>query len=180
MQAISDADREFALIVRLGVYTGARLGEIIQLTTADIGNEDGVTFINITAEGGKSVKTKSSIRQVPIHAELRDDLVAYAKSKNGKLFDVKPGSNGDKTDVIGKRFSYWRKQIGLDRPGLCFHSLRHSFKDRCREAGISEELHDALTGHSGGGVGRSYGGRPPLARLDEAVQKLAFPTATVV
>jgi integrase len=176
MQAIAEADREFAMIVRLGVYTGARLGEIIQLTSDDVGVEDGVTFINITAEAGKSVKTKSSIRRVPIHAELCDDLVAYAKSKNGKLFDVKPGRNGDKTDVIGKRFSYWRKTIGLTREGLCFHSLRHSLKDRAREAGIPEEIHDALTGHSGGGVGRSYGGKPPLVRLNEAIQLLRFPS----
>jgi integrase len=45
----------------------------------------------------------------------------------------------------------------VDHPAKTFHSFRHTFKRACREAGISEEIHHALTGHSGGGVGRSYG-----------------------
>jgi hypothetical protein len=40
------------------------------------------------------------------------------------------------------------------------HSFRHCFKDALRAAGVSEDLSDALTGHSGGGVGRRYGARP--------------------
>jgi hypothetical protein len=34
-----------------------------------------------------------------------------------------------------------------------FHSFRHSFKDACRRAAIPEEIHDAITRHSGGGGG---------------------------
>jgi hypothetical protein len=40
----------------------------------------------------------------------------------------------------------------------------------CRDAGIGEELHDALTGHSGGGVGRSYGGGFGLKAFAEAMK----------
>ena len=42
-------------------------------------------------------------------------------------------------------------------PAKTFHSFRHTFKRACREAGLGEEIDNALTGHSGGGVGRSYG-----------------------
>jgi len=56
-----------------------------------------------------------------------------------------------------------------------FHSFRHSFKDACRECGIEEAIHDALTGHSGGGVGRSYGGQMyPLPPLIKAMEKLKY------
>ena len=42
----------------------------------------------------------------------------------------------------------------------------------CREAAIEEEVHDALTGHAGGGVGRRYGNAGvPLAVLSEAVAR---------
>ena len=41
----------------------------------------------------------------------------------------------------------------------------------CAETrGSAEEVHDALTGHSGGGVGRSYGGGFGLRALAEAIE----------
>ena len=46
----------------------------------------------------------------------------------------------------------------------------------CRDAGIGEELHDALTGHSGGEVGRSYGGGFGLKALAEAIAKIPVPS----
>jgi hypothetical protein len=51
-----------------------------------------------------------------------------------------------------------------------------SFKRMCRDAGIGEELHDALTEHSGGGVGRSYGGGFGLKVLAEAMEKMPVPS----
>ncbi|AWK85344.1 site-specific integrase [Azospirillum thermophilum] len=173
---LADQDESFRWVTLLGIYTGCRLGELVQLEAADARVEDGVTFIDINAAGGKSIKTGSSIRRVPLHPDIRNAFLAFVEGKKGRLFpDIRPGTNGDITDLISKRFNYWRKRVGLTGQGLCFHSLRHSFKDRCREAGIAEEVHDALTGHAGGGVGRRYGGRPPLKVLAEAVAKLQFP-----
>ena len=64
-----------------------------------------------------------------------------------------------------------------------FHSFRHGFKDALRAAGVSEDLNDALTGHSGGGVGRSYGAKDVVRRfglkqLAEAVAKAEYPAST--
>ena len=42
---------------------------------------------------------------------------------------------------------------------------------------MGEELHDALTGHSGGGVGRSYGGGFGLEALAEALGRIEVPDA---
>jgi hypothetical protein len=58
-----------------------------------------------------------------------------------------------------------------------FHSFRHTFKRMARDAGIGEELHDALTGHTGGGVGRSYGGGFGLKALAEAIGRIDVPEA---
>lgn len=46
-----------------------------------------------------------------------------------------------------------------------------------RDAGIGEELHDALTGHSGGGVDRGYGGGFGLKALAEAIGRIEVPEA---
>lgn len=177
--SLANQDESFRWVTLLGIYTGCRLGEIVQLEAADGRVEGGVTFIDINASDGKSIKTGSSVRRVPLHPDIRDAFLVFTEGKKGRLFpDIRPGSNGNIADLITKRWNYWRKRTGLNGQGLCFHSLRHSFKDRCREAGIPEEVHDALTGHAGGGVGRRYGGRPPLKVLADALAKLSFPVST--
>ena len=37
----------------------------------------------------------------------------------------------------------------MEDGGKVFHSFRHTFKRMARDAGLSEEMHDALTGHTG-------------------------------
>lgn len=46
----------------------------------------------------------------------------------------------------------------------------------CRDAGISEDVHDALTGHAAGkSVGRSYGAGHSVARLLAEISKVTVP-----
>jgi hypothetical protein len=40
---------------------------------------------------------------------------------------------------------------------------------------MSEEVHDALTGHSNGSVGRRYGRGVPLTVLAEAMARVVYP-----
>ncbi len=73
----------------------------------------------------------------------------------------------------------------VDHTANTFHSFRHTFKRACREAGLSEEVHHALTGHSGGGVGRRYGRERrvdgsldrgiSLQRLQSEINKVSYP-----
>src|SRR5262249_45331126 len=61
-----------------------------------------------------------------------------------------------------------------------FHSFRHGFKDAARAARVSEDLHDALTGHAGSSVGRAYGAKDMVRRfglekLADAVNRIKYP-----
>ncbi|WP_042443048.1 DUF6538 domain-containing protein [Azospirillum sp. B510] len=160
-------DQGAAWLIRLGAYTGARLHEIAQLTHADIVDDGEILAIDINGKNGKTIKNKGSWRTVPIHADVADKLRAFVKDREGRLF----WAEGDASAPMGLEIT----ASGVRREGVCFHSLRHTFKNLCREAQIPEEVHDSLTGHSGGGVGRRYGGRPPLRVLADAVAKLKFP-----
>lgn len=136
------------------------------------------------SEAGQSVKTVSSRRTVPLHPDLvRAGLMRYWDSMRDAesewLFpELVPDHDGRRGGNYGKWFArYLRSSKGcriVDKR-VVFHSFRHTFKTLCRDAGIAEEVHDALTGHVGRTVGRSYG-HMPLSALTHAVAKVRFPT----
>jgi integrase len=172
----------------LALFTGARLGELGQLHPSDVKELDGVPYLEITDEGDqdggqRSIKTESSRRRVPIHPELIAcgflEYVSEMRARKAKrLFPaLVEDSAGRLTGNWSKWFGrYLRDAIGISDPKKTFHSFRHSFKDACREADIREDVHDALTGHSGGGVGRAYGGEAfPLKPLAKAIERVRYP-----
>ncbi|WP_422232290.1 hypothetical protein [Methylorubrum rhodinum] len=89
-----------------------------------------------------------------------------------------------KTKAWTKWFGRYLGEHVVDHSAKTFHSFRHTFKRACREAGLSEEVHNALTGHAGGGVGRRYGRERradgtldcgiSLARLHAEIYKIAY------
>lgn len=167
----------------IGLYTGARIEEIAQLRVKEIRRHPALGhFFHITDEGEDSaVKNESSRRRVPIHqALLAAGLLAYAESlpdQGGYLFPTLS------TDKYMRRSSGYGKEFGkllrdelkiLDRRKV-FHSFRHLFKHRCRELGISEDVHDALTGHTSASEARSYGNDEyPLEPLFAAMVSFNF------
>ena len=174
----------------LGLFTGARLGELAPLLTSDIKIDAAtkISFIEITDddERGKRLKTRSSRRTVPVHPELiRLGFLQYAanqRSSGGADAPLFPrlfkGHESGHAQQWSKWFGRYIRSIGVRR--AVFHSFRHSFKDALRAAGESEDINDALTGHSRPGVGSSYGSKDivrrfGLMRLADAVAKVAYP-----
>jgi len=175
----------------LGLFTGARQGELAPLIASDVTTDEatGITCITIAEdeERGTRLKTASSRRIVPVHPELiklgflRLVDEARKQGEGGALFpQLKPGPRGGYAEAWSKWFGRYIRAIGIKNKSRVFHSFRHGFKDALRAAGEAEDINDALTGHSGGGVGRSYGAREMirrfgLPRLAEAVSKVAYP-----
>ena len=173
----------------IALLSGARQNELAQLRIEDLRQdvETGLWFFDISTEGGRSIKTASSRRKVPVHPHLVNvGLLRYRQS----LIDGGAGTAGDlwpdiKSDAQGRRAGPWSKWFNrylrvaakVEEKSKVFHSFRHTFKRMARDAGIGEELHDALTGHSGGGVGRSYGGGFGLKALAEALGSIEVPEA---
>jgi integrase len=80
-----------------------------------------------------------------------------ATSGDERLF---PELRQDNKGVLTGNFSKWfgrylRESVGIKDRRKTFHSFRHTFKDVCREAEVSQEVHDALTGVSGARLRRS-------------------------
>lgn len=151
----------------------------------DVKHESGVWYLDInTLDEGKSLKTKSARR---LHPELiRCGFLRYVeglpkdgreRSANARLWpELKPDSKGKLTGNWSKWWGrYARQEAGITDQRKVFHSCRHAFKDATRAAGIEEAVSDALTGHSGGGVGRTYGRGYPIEKLAEAVERIRYP-----
>jgi integrase len=72
----------------IGLYTGARLGEITQLRIADIRQQDGIWCFDLNEDDGKKLKTDGSKRLVPMHSKLMEHgfLDYVQQHKHEKLF----------------------------------------------------------------------------------------------
>lgn len=163
----------------LALYTGARVEELAQLLVSDIKEIDGLGhIINISDDAPHAhLKNANSRRRVPVHGVLIAcgflDYVAK-QAQSGMLFpDLKPNHRGKYGGYFSYFFStYLRKKIGITDERKVFHSFRHTFKDCCRQVGIEEAVHDALTGHSKPSASRGYGNEQyPLDPLFEAIAR---------
>ncbi len=172
----------------LALYTGARLEELGQAHLSDIRHDGGVLHLDINAEGeGKSLKTESSVRKVPLHPDLIalgfQQYVEGLRAKGETVLFPLVVSQGpvQQTSSWSKWWARYADELGLNDPRKVFHSFRHTFKDACRIAGIAEDLHDRLTGHtSSASVGRRYGNGPELLKtLAEGVSKIAYPGVVI-
>lgn len=169
----------------IALATGTRLEEICQLKVSDILLDyNHGPLLRICDDGeGQRVKTSGSRRIIPLHPDLlKAGFLDYRQEIEELGHDwlfpaLEPDHDGRRSGNWSKWFGrYLRSSRGchiLDRR-LVFHSFRHTFKTLCREAILSEETHDALTGHKSSTVGRSYG-HVPLSTLVEAVGRIRFP-----
>ena len=132
----------------LGVATGARINELVQLRPSDIKESEGFFGIDINGEGDKSIKNSNSERFTPLVALKGFDLEEFREWVKGLPAD-KP-ILGMSRDTASKVFN---EQVipsvfsEEERVGLCFHSLRHSMATMCRNAGVSELDAGAIVGH---------------------------------
>lgn len=164
----------------LALFTGARVEELAQLLVENVRYVPGLGhYLDITDEAGHAkLKNVASRRRIPVHQTLITcgflDYAAEVGKRSTFLFpDLKSNPRGRLAGYFTNFFShYLRGTIGISDTRKVFHSFRHTFKDVCRAVGIEESVHDALTGHTGTGVGRRYGNEQyPLAPLFEAMER---------
>ena len=165
----------------LGLYTGARVGELAQLRTIDIESDAGVPMLSITNEGdGQRVKTTAGIRKVPLHSELiRLGFLDYVakREKNGDatLWPALPARKGKPGGYFSHWFGIYRRPLGFGKyPD--FHCFRHTVRSQLANAGIAEGLIDTLVGHEvAGSTGAKVYTHRGAKTLLQAIQVLSYP-----
>jgi len=162
----------------IALFSGMRLGEILQLQKADVKFENDIWFFDVCKGEGKSLKTASSKRRVPIHRTLLDlGLLDYVQSgaQSGRIFpEIKKGADGYHSHHFSKWWGRFAGHVGFKSPRTAFHSFRHNFLDALRAAETPEYINKALAGHSDNSVHSQYGGGATLSQLKSAIDKVCY------
>ncbi|MBZ9705695.1 site-specific integrase [Mesorhizobium sp. ESP7-2] len=141
----------------LCAYTGARVGEIVQLRKEDVRQEGKHWIITITPEAG-TVKDKER-REVPLHPHLVETgFPAFVKAAaDGHLF-MWSGTDRSAWRTAKNRLTEFVRTVVKDPNIQPNHAWRHTFKTMGSEAGIQDKVLDAICGHDPRTVGEGYGG----------------------
>lgn len=141
--------------IKVGALTGMRREEIGRLTVADCAGG-----IFIVREG----KTAAAARRVPIHSQLASlvETRTRGKAPDAFLFDELRSKNTERTDPIGKAFTRYRRDLGIQegtgrRSLVNFHSLRRWFITAAVNAGQPPHMVSLVVGHQEGRKGMTLG-----------------------
>jgi integrase len=185
-----DSDQPSRFWVPALCLGGARLGEICQLKTSDVKTADGIVYLDLSLfhdgvrSGDKSLKNRASVRAAPIHPLVIDaGLPAFVAARiaagDDRLF---PELRFHELNGYAGEFSKWfgrhLTSIGLSDRTLVFHSLRHLFREKARDAGLTEEVADAIGGWTAQTTGRRYG-RQHVGTLNRELARIRFEGLTL-
>jgi integrase len=177
---------EDAWLTLLGLFSGARLGELCQLHVSDFFTEEGRHGFRITQdlEKGQTLKNANSKRRVPIHPDLIKvgflDYVERTKRSGSEHLFPLINKNNDPKDAASKRFRYTLSKLNLNdsRARLNFHGLRHTLNYYSWKAGdaiVPRDSIDRILGWSKDQMADRYGGEVAFRKLHDDLSKFKYP-----
>lgn len=169
-----------AFMVRVMIYTGARISEVLSLKYTDFEND----IVSITRQcyNGEIKPPKyNSVRQIPMHEELKRTLPIHRKWHQTEM-----KKNGYKTDYVfttpeGKLYqpSNVRKALRklYEENGIEYkhpHAFRSTFCTQLCRCGVPLEVASALLGHKSMEVTARHYALVKRDSKEDAISKLTY------
>ena len=130
---------ELGPVLTFCLLSGLRSGEAVGLVRDDLVRRDNLGwFIQVRPNRVRLLKTDAAERVVPLHDQLAGLLPSLG---DDRLFPELTVSR------VTKQFARLRQQLGIDRPGLVFHSTRKWFITQCERTGVPEHFTASIVGH---------------------------------
>jgi len=181
----SSAEGYFRYTAALGLYTGARLGDIVCLRWRDVDLKRGLISFQMRKRRGKAV-------EIPMHPSLKAVLTELAQESECRPADYlfpdraetylkrgAPPISGEwvrflaRLGIVNRSRAYYRKrykirkklkQAGQTLPPsrsrtpseLSFHSFRHSAVSLLKNIGAPEAVAMQIAGHESASISRIY------------------------
>ena len=166
----------------IGIFSGMRTNETSQLRIEDIVKKENVWMISIDEAEGKSVKTTSSIRKVPVHPTLISlgflDYIEIIKSKGvDRVFPELTKQRDGYSQKISQHYNekflpsigVWKRQVKV------LYSTRHTFINRCYKKGVDRDIIKSIVGHEPDFTMDVYGGNPfTTKQLYQGISKVSY------
>lgn len=166
--AEAEGDTQLADLIRLGMWTGARIEELCALPVAKVKDD----HFDI-----EDAKTPAGWRQVPIHPKLKETVQRLVEeSEDGFLLSGLTATKyGDRSGAIGKRFGRLKRALGFG-PQHVFHSIRKTVATLLDNAGVPENVAADILGHDKPTMTYGlYSGGSTLAVKRKALAKIGYP-----
>ena len=166
--AEAKGDQQLADLIRLGMWTGARIEE---LCTIRVENVKPHSF-KIT-DG----KTRASRREVPIHSKLKPTIARLMESsQDGYLLSGLPSTKyGDRSSAIGKRFGRLKEAQGFG-PEHVFHSIRKTVATLLENALVPLNVAADILGHKKESMTFGHYSQGSWLKVKrEALEKIDYP-----
>lgn len=156
-------------ILLIMIETGARPSEICNLDENTIRLDHPVPHLAIEPredpDDPREIKTESSRRVVPLIGVALD-----AATKHSKGFPRYRNRENDLSATLNK---YFKENELFPTPSHKIYSIRHSFEDRMKEAGLGDDLRRILMGHT---IDRpDYGSGGSLVWRRDELKKIQLP-----
>ena len=176
----SEFERAKRWAMWLCAYSGARAGEITQLRGSDVQKRGAFHVMRLTPAAG-TIKTRQA-RVVPLHEHLiGQGFIEFVEQIGAGPLFYKPSQKTVKADPLNPvrsaamtaraHLGEWVRELGVTDPEVSpTHGWRHTFKQTAERVGISEKVHDAITGHTAPTEGRKYGA-PTVEDMAAALKK---------
>jgi integrase len=169
-------------LMRLALFSGARIEELSLLRAADIDPTE--RTMRIQADP----KTPASRRTVPIHSAVWPTIERRIARKAADGFvlhelGTAPKEGRQRSMAISKGFGRYRAAVGVDdradgqrRSLVNFHSFRRTFVTLAEQAGIAESTIRSVVGHKRQGMTfGTYSGGPSLDQRRQCVESVNLP-----
>lgn len=163
----------------IALFSGMRLNEICQLAKADLRFAQGIWYFSVTEEGeGTRLKTEAAVRKVPLHRELLNcGLTTYCEAlPEGPMFPgLRPGGpDGKRSWYFTRRYTEFRRTLGIVRPRVSFHSFRKCVTTALDNARVVQTDVAAIIGHERGFTFDTYSAGLQLPVLQSIVDRIGY------
>ncbi|MBB5353696.1 integrase [Haloferula luteola] len=165
--ALDGLNETARLLVHLMIETGARESELIGLDEEeDILLQGEIPYLWIRKNKHRGLKTHTSERKIPLVGVALTAAKTVVATGGFTRYRENP-------DAASATINKYFRENGLrPTPRHTLYSLRHTFKDRLRDAEAPEEIIDELMGHKK--PGPRYGRGRKLDQKRDWLERIAF------